>query len=142
MNCRTQANGQISGLGAGIRDNSNVAYDGMGYLAMGGASAGNLQTVYQTITIPNNTVAAQLTYYYNVFSSSPSASDQFGAFIVNPVNSTVVATVNTVTGANFGGEGPSFYQQVNFDLTGWAGQTIDIEFQALSTPRRSSTLMT
>ena len=124
---------QISGLGAGIRDNPNIAYDGIGYLALGGASAGNLQTVYQTITIPNNTVAAELTYYYNVFSSSLSSSDQFGAFILNPVNGTVVATVNEVSGANSaGGEGPSFYQQVTFDLTGWAGQTIDLEFQASS----------
>ena len=124
---------QISGLGAGIRDNRNLAYDGIGYLAMGGASAGNLQTVDQTITIPNNTVAAELIYYYNVFSSSQSANDQFGAFIVNPVNGTVVATVNEVSGANSaGGEGPSFYQQVTFDLTGWVGQTIDLEFEASS----------
>jgi hypothetical protein len=124
---------QISGLGAGIRDNPAVAYDGIGYLALGGASAGILQTVYQTITIPGNTVAAELTYYYNVFSSSQSSSDQFGAFIVNPVNSTVVATVNEVTGANSAGaEGPPYYQQVTFDLTAWTGQTIDLEFQASS----------
>jgi hypothetical protein len=124
---------QISGLGAAIKDNAAIAYDGMGYLALGGASAGGLQTVYQTVTLPTNTVAAELSYYYNVYSTSQSSSDIMGVFIVSPISGAVVATVDEETGANsVGGQGPGFYYRMSFDLTSWTGQTIDIEFQALS----------
>jgi hypothetical protein len=124
---------QISGLGAGIKDNPAAAYDGTGYLALGGASAGSLQAAYQTITLPANTVAATLSYYYNVYSSSQSSSDVLGVFIAF-ANGTEAAQVDEETGANSaGGEGPGYYQFMSFfDLTPWTGQTIEIVFQALS----------
>jgi hypothetical protein len=123
---------QISGLGAGIKDNPAVAYDGTGYLALGGASAGSLQAAYQTITLPANTVAATLSYYYDVYSSSQNSSDVLGVFIAF-ANGTEAAQVDEETGANSaGGEGPGFYQFMTFDLTPWTGQTIEIVFQALS----------
>ncbi len=123
---------QISGLGAGIRDSPIVAYDGIGYLALGGASSGSLQTVYQTITIPANAVDATLVYYYNVYSTSQSASDLLGVFIAYS-NGTEAAQVDAETGANSAGaEGPGYYQFMTFDLTPWTGQTIELVFQASS----------
>jgi hypothetical protein len=130
---QNQGEWQISGLGAGIKDNPAAAYDGSDYLALGGGSAASLQSAYQTITIPTNTVAAELSYYYNVYSTSQSSSDVMGAFIVYPENDTVAATVDEETGANSaGGQGSGYYQLMTFDLTPWTGQTIEIEFQALS----------
>jgi len=124
---------QISGQGAGIVDNPNVAHSGNDYLALGGANSGTLQTAYQIITIPTDTVAAILSYYYNVYSTSQSSSDMLGVFIVYPNSDTVAATVDEETGANSaGGEGPGYYQLMTFNLTPWTGQTIAIEFRAVS----------
>lgn len=119
---------EISQMAPGIRFSPAVAYDGSYYLALGGN--GYLQTAYQTITIPTNTVAATLRYYYNVYSPSQDSSDQFVAFIAYSTGAEA-AQVDEETGANYsGGEGPAYYQLMTFDLTPWTGQTIEIGFQA------------
>ena len=119
---------EISQMAPGIRFSPAVAYDGSYYLALGGNSY--LQTAYQTITIPTNTVAATLRYYYNVYSPSQDSSDQFVAFIAYSTGAEA-AQVDEETGANYsGGEGRAYYQLMTFDLTPWTGQTIEIGFQA------------
>jgi hypothetical protein len=119
---------QISELCPGIRYSPAAAYDGAYYLALGGNSYP--QTVYQTITIPTNTVAATLSYYYNVYSTSLSSSDWMQSSIVYP-NDMLAATVDTETGANSAGdEGPLYYLPMTFDLTPWIGQTVEVYFAA------------
>ena len=91
---------QISAQTPGILYNPNVAYDGYYYLALGGNSFA--QTVFQTVTLPTNTVAAALSYFINIYSSTLSASDYMESLIVYPNNS-LAATVDTETGANSAG---------------------------------------
>ncbi len=121
----------ISGLGAGIRDSTTAAHSGMGYLAFSGAGGGSAQAAYQTITVPTNTVAAELSYYYNVYSPTLNSGDSFMAAVVYPDTQAVAAQVDSETGANSsGGQGPAYYLLKTFDLTPWAGQTIEIGFAA------------
>jgi hypothetical protein len=123
----------ISGPEARIVDNPAFAYEGNDYLSLGGFTSGATQIAYQTVTIPTNTLAAELSYYYNVYSTSQSSSDEFGAFIFYPDSDTPTATVDEETGANSAGaEGSAYYLLKTFDLTPWTGQTVEIEFQALS----------
>jgi hypothetical protein len=121
---------EISEFCPGILFSPAVAHDDSYYLALGRNSYP--QTVYQTITIPTNTVAATLSYYFNVYSIDLSSSDWLQVSIVYP-NDTLAATVDTETGASSaGGEGRAYYQLMAFDLTNWIGQTVAIEFQALA----------
>ena len=124
---------QSSGMGAGLQFNSSLAHTGAGYLALGGVTSGALQTVYQTITLPTNTVRAELSYYFNVYSLAGSAGDALEVSIAY-TNNSVGAVVDSETGANSAaGRGPSYYQLKTFDLTPWVGQTIEVVFSAATT---------
>src|SRR2546429_9718101 len=57
--------------GAGIKANPAAAHGGNNYLSLGNNSQ-QIQLVFQTITIPTNTVAASLTFFVNVITQSPS----------------------------------------------------------------------
>src|ERR1051326_2611352 len=117
----------ISGPGASLKSSAGLAHTGSSYLGLG--SAASQQFVYQLITIPTNTVAALLSYYYDVYSPSLNSSDSLTVAIVQ-TNGTVSSIVDQKTGANSTGLGTAFYQQNTFDLTPYAGQTIRIEFVA------------
>src|ERR1051325_4236724 len=128
----------ISGTGASIKNNSAIAHGGANYLSMGNV-AGILQSVSQTITVPSNSVAAILTYDYNIFSPGGSSVDVFHA-VVNRNDGSFAALIDSRTGADTDPTQGNPYHQIAFDLTAFAGQTIQIAFQALDSASGSGTI--
>jgi hypothetical protein len=117
--------------GAGIRINSAAAHGGANYLSLGNNSL-QVQLVYQTITIPSNTVSAALKFYVNVVTAVPSAStDELDVALTRTSGGTVIAFVDTELGSNpDAGPGSANYRKIVYDLTPYAGQTINVAFQA------------
>jgi len=123
--------------GVTVPNDSNAAHSGSRYLTLGGFVSA--QTNYQTISIPSNTVAAVLTYFYNIISPGGSIDDKFYA-VLRRNDGSFLATVNAKTGLDFDSfQIPAVYHQINFNLAPYAGQTIRISFEAIDAITGSGT---
>ncbi len=99
------------------------AHTGFGYLLMGNVNNASAAW-YQTISIPSNTVIATLTFFYNVSSTDLQnpALDTLNVWIAT--NKTQIASVLSTSALTpFSG-----YAAKTFDLTPYAGKTIQIVF--------------
>jgi hypothetical protein len=128
----------ISGTGAAVGGTPGYSHTGARYLSLGNAAF--LQSAYQTITIPSNTVAAVLNYYYNILSPQASAVDLFQA-VVRRNDGSFWALIDSKTGGQTdSAAGGNNYHLMSFDLTPFAGQTIEISFEAQDSPSGSGTM--
>ena len=117
----------FSGLGANVKQNPSIPHSGQANLVMGNISSTN-QAVSQTIKIPTNTVVARLRYFYNIYSTFNQAEQQFTVAIHD---GTAFTTVATLSGLNSDpAQNSANYHQVLFDLTPFAGKTIQVTFFA------------
>lgn len=124
--------------GAGIGSTAGYSHTGTKYLTLGNTATLGWERVYQTINIPSNTVAATLDYYYNILSPQGSGADQFQVVIRNSGGSAV--QVDYETGAQTDpAAGGAFYHHKVFDLTPFAGQTVNISFEAWDSVSGSGT---
>jgi hypothetical protein len=118
--------------GAGIKNTpQGAAHGGANYLSLGNNSL-QVQLVYQTITIPSNAVSAKLTFYVNVVTAVPSVStDELDVALTRAGGGTVITFIDTELGSNPDpGLGSANYRKIVFDLTPYAGQTMNLAFQA------------
>ena len=98
-----------------------LAHSGNNYLSLGNVNGVTNQSVYQVVAIPANTLFARYTYFWAASSSSldPAQNTEFSAAVVVGGNTTILdQEFNTTVG----------YQQATFDLTAFAGQTVQIGF--------------
>src|SRR5580658_7031449 len=73
----------LQGTGAEILNSqSGTPYDGSQFLSMGN-SLGQTEIVYQTVTLPTNTIAATLGLAYEALSSDPNQDDTFAVYITS-----------------------------------------------------------
>jgi len=123
--------------GATVPNNSAGARSGSHYLSLGNFASS--QATYQTITVPSNTVVATLYYYYNIISPGGTALDTF-ASVLRRTDGSRAAIIDTRSGANFDpNQSPPVYHLNAFDLTPYAGQTINISFEATDSVNGSGT---
>lgn len=101
-----------------------LAHSGNNFLSLGNVNGITNQDVYQTVTIPTNCILALYTYYFDATSVSPgdpANSVQFDSLVVTPNNGN-----STILDEEFNS---SFsYQQATYDLTAFAGKTIQVGF--------------
>lgn len=128
----------VGSAGAGIGSTAGYSHTGNRYLSLGTIATATPEIVYQTISIPTNTVAATLDYYYNILSPGASGADQFRVVIRKNDGSSV--QVDFKTGAQTdGAAGGDNYHHLFFDLTPFAGQTIKVSFEAQDSASGSGT---
>ncbi|MFO1477402.1 MAG: Ig-like domain-containing protein [Verrucomicrobiota bacterium] len=134
----------ISGAGANVVSDPRYAFSGNAYLQMG-IMNGVLQTVYQTVTFPTNTIGVSFYYYRDIF--SPIATGSIDATLnvfIAQTNGTTLYTLdsvdNTMGGLN---RGSGAYSAVVFNPTTYAGQTnlaplagqtVNLVFVAITSP--------
>jgi len=98
-----------------------VPHSGSYYLSLGNFTGINTQAVFQTITIPTNTLLARFTYFWaSAIGNDVAGLDRFDAVLQTNGGS---ASLDTQFSANVG-----YYQQVTADLTAYAGQTVNLGF--------------
>lgn len=128
----------ISGTGATVGSTAGFAHSGTKYLSLGNVATAAPQSAIQTITIPSNTVAATLTYYYNILSPGASAADLFQVLVTQSGGG--FAVLDERSGQNTdGAAGGGNYHLKSFDLTAYAGQTVNIVFAAQDSTSGSGT---
>jgi Divergent InlB B-repeat domain/Bacterial Ig domain len=115
-----------SGAGVAVGSNPANAHSGSRYLTMGAFSSAN-QLVTQDFTVPTNTAAAVLSYFWAVLSDNNATLDQLQVLIVNSNHTALLATVDTESNGSFKGA----YFPKTFDLTPFVGQTIQLRFAML-----------
>jgi hypothetical protein len=114
-----QTSGSLANLPAPVVTGS-TAHSGANYLSMGNIDGVNGEGVFETITVPTNTLLARFTYFWGCAVGNDTAGlDLFGSAIFN---NNATTTLDQELSANTG------YQQATFDLTAYAGQTIEIGF--------------
>jgi hypothetical protein len=105
-----------------VVSNPANAHNGNNYLQLGDANGPNVQAVYQTVTIPTNALLASYTYFWGASSADPASSTEFASLVVD-TNQTILTVLDEEANGNSG------YQQATFDLTAFAGQTIELAFE-------------
>src|ERR1051326_88286 len=129
----------ISGLGATVGGTAGLAHGGTKYLSLGNVATAAPQSAVQTVTIPSNTVSATLTYYYNILSPGASAVDLFQVLVIR--NGGSFAVVDARSGLDTDPALASAnYHLKSFDLTPYAGQTVNISFEAQDSASGSGTI--
>lgn len=102
-----------------IVSNPAETHSGNNFLSLGNAGGVVNEGVFQTVVIPTNALLAQFSYFWgSSIGNDPAGSDVFQA-IVATGSSTVL---DQQLSANSG------YQQAVFDVTAFAGQTVQIGF--------------
>lgn len=93
-----------------------------GYLIMGNAPGSVQQVVGQVVTIPTNTLAAQLSFVWSGTSTDGKNGGAFRALIASPAFDTAYTNLMLVQNGNFSSS------TTNFNLVGFAGQTVEVAF--------------
>jgi hypothetical protein len=107
-----------------IVNNAAQAHGGSIFLELGNVGGVVNEAVSQTILVPTNTLLAQFSYFWgSSIGNDPAGADQFEAAVVNSQGTTLMGQQSS---ANSG------YQQAVFNLTAYAGQTIQIGFVVLA----------
>ena len=83
--------------------------------------------VYQTITIPSDAINVQLSFYYHLYTEDSASFDWFEVYVRSSYGSNL-AQVFKKGGANAGGLEEFGWAQVTYDLSAYAGQTVQIYF--------------
>jgi List-Bact-rpt repeat protein/Big-like domain-containing protein len=120
----------------GARSNPTIPHSGSVNMVMGNISgtAANpiIQVLYQDITIPSNAVNAQLSYWYNIYSTFGGGNQQFAVYIATNHNfNTAVIFIGEHTGADSDAAQDSVHYhqaQPTNNLAQFAGQTIQLVF--------------
>ena len=98
-----------------------------------GGSSGAYQEAYQTITIPTNAVSATLTYYFNVNPPGQQFSSWDSYLVAAIGNNSGSILTNLDVEYNINQDAPlGTYIPETFDLTSYAGQTIQVLFWVYS----------
>jgi hypothetical protein len=92
------------------------------YLSLGNFNGIFSARVYQTVTIPANTLLAKYSFFWGAESSDPTNTVKFSPVVLN-TSQAVLFDPGVAYNANLA------YQQQTFDLTSLAGQTVEIAFQ-------------
>ncbi len=101
---------------------NGLARTGNDYLSLGNFSGPNTsEAVYQSITVPTNTLVARLTYFWgcSVSGQDPAGADVFQSIVQFNGNNNILSQLFS---ANSG------YQQATFDLTAYAGKSVFLAF--------------
>jgi hypothetical protein len=116
--------------GAGVGNTGGFARSGSYFLLLGAATS-EVDSSYQTISLPSTATSATLSFYYNILSDDNlTPHDIFTATIRN-TNGTILATVGTWSNADKDlANGPAYYHQKTFNLLPYAGQTINLQFNS------------
>lgn len=126
----------VFGAGAGVRSNPTIPHSGSANMVMGNVSgtAANpiLQVVYQDVAIPTNAVNAQLTYWYNIYSTQFGANQQFAVYIAtnhNLNNAVLWIDFRTAASSDASQDSAHYHFVVaTNNLAQFAGQTIQVVF--------------
>jgi hypothetical protein len=114
--------------GAGAYSQGGSARSGTNYLWLGGLE-NEVDSAYQTVSIPANATSATLSFYYNITSDEDlsGAYDTFTATIRNSGGS-LLATVGNWSNINQDtGPGNPYYHLATYNLLPYAGQIIRIQ---------------
>src|SRR2546421_1873183 len=117
--------------GAGVYSFAGYPHSGSRFLYLGGVET-EIDSGYQTITIPATATSATLSFYYNIFSDEdPSAPfDTFSATIQTPAGSVLATVCNKSNQDKDPAPGNPYYHLQTFDLTPYAGQTVRVQFDS------------
>ncbi len=99
-----------------------------------GESPNITDTMYQTITIPNNATVANLTYWFNITSSDTGATpNDILTVTIQNSSGTVLATVDTRSNVNRdpAAGNPNYHQKAAFDLLPYKGSPIRVHFKVV-----------
>lgn len=110
--------------GISFSQNPLFAHTGNGYLNMGNVNGPAVQGVFQVVTIPTNALLANFSYFVSASSSDPASTSQLSALIVD-TNATQDILTNLFGDLN----GSYGYQPRGFDVTAFAGQTVEVAFE-------------
>jgi hypothetical protein len=116
--------------GGAVWSTGGNARTGTGYLILGGANSTS-RAAYQQITIPSGT-SPSLNFWLNVTSSETTTTTQFDRFFVE-VRSTsgaLLATLATFSNLNKVSAANSYTLRGAYNLSGFAGQTVRLQFRA------------
>src|SRR6202012_4166131 len=109
--------------GVPVIHNSPFANTGNSFLSMGSINGTASEGVFQTVTIPANSLLAVFSYHLAELSSQdPAGSVVFQTIIDQNGNETTLDTENNALNFTNG------YVQASFDVTSFAGKTINIGF--------------
>jgi hypothetical protein len=115
--------------GSAARSTGSFPHSGTGYLIVASA---NSQTgaAYQQISIPSGS-APSLTFWLNVTSSETTTTTQFDRLFIEVRNTSgaLLGTLATFSNLNKGSAG-AYVLRGPFSLSGFAGQTVRIQFRA------------
>jgi hypothetical protein len=116
--------------GGAVRSTGGNAHSGTGYLILGGAN-NTSRTAYQPITIPSGT-SPNLNFWLNVTSSETTTTTQYDRFFVEvrSTSGTLLATLATFSNLNKVAAANSYTLRGAYNLSGFAGQTVRIQFRA------------
>ena len=92
------------------------------YLNLGNFNGPFSARVYQTVTIPANTIFAQYSFFWGSVSSDLANTVAFSPQVLN-TSQAVLLSLGTAYNGNLS------YQQQTYDLTSLAGQTVEIAFE-------------
>ncbi|MES2299747.1 MAG: M4 family metallopeptidase [Pseudomonadota bacterium] len=103
------------------------AYNGTRNAWLGGNGRSTTESLAQTITIPATATSAQLNFYLHI-DTAETGSTAYDKLVVTVKNSagSVLRTLASYSNAN----AAAGYQQRNFDLSAYKGQTVQISFVA------------
>lgn len=123
-------NGSFSGIDPGIYwswTGSGILFPG-GYLLMGNTTGiedeTNTQYVYQTVNIPANTIFTQYSFDLATPSTDPQGLAAFDAFILDSTGTIVLTNLGVI------GNNNSNYRLQSYNLTNFAGLTVQVMFEA------------
>jgi len=122
----------VEGAPFGIADNTaGLAHSGSWFGWMGGI-AGEVDDIYQLITIPPLASSATLSFYYMINSQDGgSVAHDFFIARIRDTNDIVLATLLQKDNRNRdAGTGPAAYHFVSFDLLPYKGQPIKVMFES------------
>ena len=126
-----------SGNGYLYTSNGDFPHGGTGFVFLGVNNNASGQ-VYQTVSIPAD-AAGSLSFWLNVTSNEPGngkARDVLFAEVRN-ASGALLATLATYSNLDRGAAGA--YSQKSFDVSGYRGQTIRVQFRTTSDNSRSTT---
>ena len=105
-------------------------HGGTGHAFLGTANSAS-GSVSQTVTIPSNAAAADLSFWLNVSSAETTGSVQYDKLFVEVTNAagTVLATPATYSNLNKAADGV-YTQRGAFSLDAYRGQTVRVQFRA------------
>ena len=108
---------------------SSGAHSGSGYAWLGGYVSGT-DIIYQNVTIPAGASPVTLQFWYRILTAETSTSSAYDTFRVTIHNPTTGAVLANVASASNLDATSSWAQSQTFDLSAFAGQTVQLRFTA------------